>query len=820
MKKKLLQKMAIVIALALVIAQLSPVSSKAATVVSPKLNATSKTLFIGKSYDFGVVNKIAGSKYAWSISNSKVASVDKSTGLVTAVAPGTAKVTCLITAKEYKKELTATVTVKQNATAITINNYPENKTMMLGETFDFNRKLTPKTATDGTYWILSKNTANATIDKNGVVTPKNQGEFTIKAVTASSKANYDNAVITSQSPTITITVKAEVQEKPEITSITTTDSKTIVIGFNQEISTTDTTASNFSIVSEYNSLQTIEKVTVSDSKVTIKLYNSLDSSSYNVTIKDVKSAKNSLTADTITKSITYTKQSPASIEIISDTVKVGEQIKYIIKDSLGNDITQNYTITDLEIGSSDESIVTTGLDTLATGTDVVISIKIKQTNIEIKNKLINVVTTTTTPETISDISLGGWGTNTLSLFKSQVESYFSCSVKDNNGVTIATFVNGAASDNSKFEFTSLNPTILGVENNSGKAYAISKGTASVVIKATINNKIIQKTVQIVIKDDPYLSSIKVAKSIVKVVKDSGVISDLGIELIDQYGSTYTGQATVVFSINDQSKFNVSDGYGDISSNSIIKIADGKATLSITEKEGATIGNATINIASNGRSTNATLSLVSAGKFAKYQVVISNKTLDINTSIDGLPVGKTIGEKTTSVEVYKLDSNGNYMGYASNVSLVDSNTVSTSPVTVMSYNDHSGAITAENVGIETVTVYVGSAAIETIPITVVNSKPVITKINQIRTEINVKTGDTINFVGGISPIFTALDQYGQYIDINVYELIMSSNTSAVMVSGNTAHAIAIGKSYVVVNIKDDLNKDIPSGKFTLSINVIK
>lgn len=192
--KKLAKKVAVFMAMLLVVSAFAvPQYSEAAT-AAPKLNVTKKTITgVGITYKLTVKNQKAGCKYAWKSSNTKIVTVKGSngSGTVTAVAKGTATITCTITySSGTKRILTCPVTVKVPATAVKISNaniVNNVQTIEMGTTYDFNRKITPSTTSDKTYWSVEP-AEYGTIDKNGVFTPAKTGTFNIVARAADSKS--------------------------------------------------------------------------------------------------------------------------------------------------------------------------------------------------------------------------------------------------------------------------------------------------------------------------------------------------------------------------------------------------------------------------------------------------------------------------------------------------------------------------------------------------------------------------------------------------------------------------------------------------------
>lgn len=191
--KKFMKKIALMMAMLLMVSAFAvPQYSEAAA--APKLNVSKKTITgVGTTYKLKVKNQKAGCKYAWKSSNTKIATVTGTTGtgIVKAVAKGTATITCTITyATGTKRVLTAAVTVKVPSTQVKISNanlVNNVHTIEMGDTYDFNRKITPSKTSDKTYWYVEP-ADYGTIDKNGVFTPAKVGTFKIVAKAADTKA--------------------------------------------------------------------------------------------------------------------------------------------------------------------------------------------------------------------------------------------------------------------------------------------------------------------------------------------------------------------------------------------------------------------------------------------------------------------------------------------------------------------------------------------------------------------------------------------------------------------------------------------------------
>lgn len=156
-----------------------PVVVQAATKMT--LSCTKKTVAIGGTYTLtvqGVTDKKA--TYAWTSTDKDVAKVSK-TGVITGVAEGSATIQCKVTLSDKStKTLSCKVTVKEQkaATSVKISNAKLDTnnvhTIVVGESYDFNRKLSPSKSNDKTYWYI-QDEEYAEVDSGGVVTAKKAG---------------------------------------------------------------------------------------------------------------------------------------------------------------------------------------------------------------------------------------------------------------------------------------------------------------------------------------------------------------------------------------------------------------------------------------------------------------------------------------------------------------------------------------------------------------------------------------------------------------------------------------------------------------------
>jgi hypothetical protein len=205
---------------------------------------------VGETYQLGIKNKVAGSKYKWSSSDTKIAKVT-SKGLVTTVNKGSTNIKCKITYPSKKtKTLSCKVTVTIPATEIAISNAVELKgshKMTLGQTFDFNTTITPANSSDKVFWSIEDGDADCIrIDNNteGTITATKAGTVVLRATAAktATQAAANNSIINDAviievvGPTATVR-SAEITNSTEIKVVFDSPvDKNTVIGLNNKLS--------------------------------------------------------------------------------------------------------------------------------------------------------------------------------------------------------------------------------------------------------------------------------------------------------------------------------------------------------------------------------------------------------------------------------------------------------------------------------------------------------------------------------------------------------------------------------------------------------
>ena len=165
---------------------------KAVLITSIKLNASSKTVYKGDTYQLKVStvkpSNATNKKYTWSSSDKKIATVS-STGVVKGVKAGTVTITCKA-ADGSGKKATCKVTIKNPVLIKTIKLNATNKTINSGKTVQLKvSSVTPSNASIKKYTWSSSNTKVATVSSSGLVTGVKGGTVTItcKAADGSGK---------------------------------------------------------------------------------------------------------------------------------------------------------------------------------------------------------------------------------------------------------------------------------------------------------------------------------------------------------------------------------------------------------------------------------------------------------------------------------------------------------------------------------------------------------------------------------------------------------------------------------------------------------
>ncbi len=355
MKKNFFKKkLASGLALALVVASLSPAGVSAATatkIVKQGGAAAPTVLYVGnKGTDYSLSKTYKTNTYSWKISNSKVATINAKTGVVTPKAPGT--VTIRVTARNAKtnkwlKDFTLKLSVKQRATSVDIGS--DDFDLAVGTKKDLNAVKTPKTSTDVVVYGTS-DAKIATVDaKTGIVTAVAPGTATItvysKGLSSSantSKYNRTDAVKVTVLDGIQ-GVKQTTPSKVEI-SLATDQSKTL-------------TKDNLVITDANGMKQIIKEVKFSaDGKTaTAEVYIPfVDKAVYKVayadTAKDFTASVGEVAKIVLEgKTVQYQKETGLSVKLYD-----ANGVDVTTNDLLANRVTFDYDLTKAFVGAFDD----------------------------------------------------------------------------------------------------------------------------------------------------------------------------------------------------------------------------------------------------------------------------------------------------------------------------------------------------------------------------------------------------------------------------------------------------------------------------------
>ncbi|QHQ61046.1 hypothetical protein Ana3638_09920 [Anaerocolumna sedimenticola] len=544
------KKLATTVALAMVVASLTVPSSAQAAVATKIVKqggaAAPTVLYVGdKGTDYGLSKTFKGNTYAWTTSNSAIATISKA-GVVTAKAPGTVTIKC--TARDSKgkwlKAFTQKLTINLRATSIDVN--AEDFELAMGESKDLNAVKTPAKSTDAVRYY-SDNTAVATVDaKTGVVKAVGVGEATI---TVYSKATYKSATASKYNKTdsVKVTVKDGIQAVKQ----TVSNALEVTFATDQSGKVTD---SNLVITDADGVKQTIDDISFSsDGKTaTVKTYLDFeDGVVYKVAY------------DNTEKSFTASVGAPTSVVLKAKTVQYDKatDLDYAAYDKNGVDVSSkvdweddvdfDYEDSDAEIEwNSDDSVYEITVFDYPKSVDV-------EMTYDYYDEDKNDNTEFTSKATIKSVEELASTASNLEYTLSDDDSYTDIDWEDDLNSTIPAdadsyrlFIKGENQDGDDIyewnfdKFVSTNDDIItvsydqddkDVKGNPVYVYPVKAGTA--YIKATYGDT--SKTFKVVVGDEPEAKSISVDDSTIELY-DSFLGDENGTEVEltvkDQYGN--------------------------------------------------------------------------------------------------------------------------------------------------------------------------------------------------------------------------------------------------------------------------------------------
>ena len=400
------------------------------------LDRVAATLYIGKTVTLNADVLPAGASnpaVTFSTSDKSIATVSSS-GVVTAVKPGTATIT--VTTNDGSFTDTCEITVKRAATSITLDK--SSAELKSDKTLTLKATIKPSDTTDKTIKWSTSNKKVATVSSKGVVTPVGKGTATITAKTENG-----------------LTAKCQITVYQVVTGVSVTSTATIYAGSKKTLKASVAPAdANNQNVTWSSSNTAVAKVDAKGVVTAVKA---------GTAVITVKSAEGNHTA----KCTVTVKQHVTSIEVnkkeLSLTSGTAAQLVVTVKPADATE--KGYTFT-----SSDEKVATvseTGLiKALSSGT-AVITVKSKENNKTAK-------CTVTVIEPVKDMQLT---VSEMTLYTGKSKSI---EVKlQPETATVKTVT-----------FTSSDAKIAKVDKN-GLVTGVSAGEATITVTADGNKEIIR-----------------------------------------------------------------------------------------------------------------------------------------------------------------------------------------------------------------------------------------------------------------------------------------------------------------------------------------
>lgn len=630
MKKNFFKKkLASALALALVVASVSPVSASAATaakIVDKGTSTATAVLYVDKvaygksAVNFDLSKTYAGTTYTWTVSDSKKATIGAKTGYVVAKAPGVVKVT--VTAKKGKTttKFTQSVTIRKRATAVAAG---EDVTLKVGETKTQAAVVTPSNTTDAVKYVSDKPEVAKVDAKTGAVTAVKTGEATITVYAkAASSAPDSSKYNVSDSYKVTVT--------NAIAKVAAVSPKKLAVTFAESLTGTTYTKDNFTVLtsdtSTKNYIQTIE--TSTDGKtVTLTFYSELTSGK----TYDVTATFGTLT---LKGSVPFVKGAVAKIDGSNQIVKAGvaSDIVYNVYDENGLNITDSTTVS-----FQSNVAITNGKITLANGVLAYVTVVYTNptTGAQIKSATFTVtgsneVATSAAGFTLSKDPVSTWpttvstsvalGTNNKYAYVKTTDQYGKVTIYGNT-VTGATY-------------ESLDPSIFVVDGSTGKVTTIKEGTGQ--FKVTVGNvtQIYSLTVTATAKAASIaLDSSSVLKA--SLTSPDVNVAKLLVNLLDQNSEKYAAGTALTATLLS--------GDGIVKAGSTVLVPDDatKNTITLTSGTATTLtavksGVATFKITANSYSLDAivvTVTVYAADDVITGYGIDGAKDLDIAAGYD-------------------------------------------------------------------------------------------------------------------------------------------------------------------------------------------
>jgi hypothetical protein len=644
MKKNFFKKkLASALALALVVASVSPspLSASAATVAKIVDKGSSKAtavLYVDKvSYGKSAVNfdlskTYAGTKYTWTISDSKKATIGAKTGYVVAKAPGV--VTVKVTAKNKKgktTKFTQKVEIRKRATAVAAG---DDFTLNSGETKTLKATVTPSNSTDAVRYYSSDEKI-ATVDaKTGVVTAVGAGEATI---TAYAKANA--AAPNSSQWNVTDTVKVTVPVG--IASVKQNSSTEVAATFNTNMASDKVKASDFSIVNDATKQVIAIKEAKADGTGVVKLTtfaNMADGKTYNVTYN--KKTVQFVATDGVVASLSIT---PATVVYGKETeIKVntvdskGIVINTYAYGSAISDSKLQFDISDIKGGymSNGSKLVLNNIGDTA---------KAKATYHTWKWEGGQEVGAIKTELTITAVDKTALGVEKYEYTVSKNQPNWSKYTTDTRvakGETSTLWLrvkntDGTYATKNDYNFDTTNGNVLLAANSTGSELAatvkgISEGSAYVLVKDKKGNVV--WSLEVVVVSEKTASNITLDKDAVQVSNFTKNVTDTKIitaTLFDQYNKEIAIAKNDLTIVPPTVSNTVNLPYVSVSGSAITVTGKG-----VNDKVEATVGTYNYIVKKGNAVRNFTVTVVKPSDYSSVSYELDANSTNFNTTVDG------------------------------------------------------------------------------------------------------------------------------------------------------------------------------------------
>lgn len=544
MKKNFFKKkLASALALALVVASFSPAGISAQAATSTKIvkqggGTAPAVLYVNAAkvdYSLSVIK--TGVKYTWKSSNTKIATITASTGVVTAKAPGSVTITATATDKKTGKVLNTfkkTLTVNLRSDSVEAG---DDFTLATGETKKLAATLTPSNSTDVINYVSSdKNVATVGLT-GGLVTAKDAGEATITVYAKATKASSNKSTKTKVD-TIKVTVPVGITEVKQVSDVSFT------LAFNKNVKDT-LKASELALKnSATNAVQAIKGISFSDDGkvVTVTTYLPLtNKAEYTLTYAE--------------KDLKFTASVGEVASVVLETTQIAfgtdSAIKFSFYDANGIKLTN---VSDSKVSVAVE---TTGGYTTGTGSSTKLNLYAKGNTATVTityhtwtyengaEKTVSVKGTVVAVDP-SEVTIGAYEKYTISgnsvdwtkdsvttIAVNDTGKYVYLRVKNSAGAYVA------AAD---ITYTSADPSVLLV-GSTGTLVPVKAGATYVIAKVGTTSFTLPVTVLAARETGAIaLDKQSVAVSNTTLVTDSAVIA---ASATDQYGSSLTASVTAV-----------------------------------------------------------------------------------------------------------------------------------------------------------------------------------------------------------------------------------------------------------------------------------